>query len=121
MNREIITIENGIVSVPQSNEILMTTFEIAALFEVYIQTVNANIKAILKSEIINADVSCPATVIGNTIMPDLYGLDMITALSFRIKSKNAEVFRRWLMKKAITNISVVQIFVCRNRNSISLN
>ena len=101
MKREIIIIDNGIVSIPQSGAIRMTAHEIASLFEVYILTINNHAKAILKSGVIQMDVSCPATVIGNTIMPDFYGLDMITALAFRIQSHKAEVFREWLIKKAV--------------------
>jgi len=101
MKREIIRIENGIVSLPQSGNVSMKAFEIASLFEVYVREINNHAKAILKSGIIQADVSCPATVIGNTIMPDVYGLDMITALAFRIQSHKAEVFRNWLIKQAV--------------------
>ena len=102
MKRKIMTIENGIVSLPASGKIQMTTFEIAALFEVYTQTVNSNIKAIMKSDIIKVDISCPVTVAGNILMPDFYGLEMIIALSFRIQSYKAEIFRNWLMRKATT-------------------
>lgn len=94
MENRIIRIENGIVSVPQSGEILM-----AALYEVYVQTINANIKAILKSGVVKADISGSATVAGNIIMPDVYGLEMIIALAFRIRSYNAEVLRKWIIKK----------------------
>jgi hypothetical protein len=106
MKRKIIRIENGIVSVPQSGEVKMTASEIASLFDVYVRSINDHAKAILKSGIIQIDVSCPATVIGNTIMPDVYGLDMITALAFRIQSHKAEVFRSWLMKQAVKQPSV---------------
>ena len=81
----------------------MTAFEIASLFEVYTQTVNVNIKAILKSDIVKVDISGPVTVVGNTLMPDFYGLEMITALAFRIKSHKTEIFREWLMRKAVTS------------------
>lgn len=99
MENRIIRIENGIVSVPQSGEILMAAFEIAALYEVNVQTINANIKAILKSGVVKADISGSATVAGNIIMPDVYGLEMIIALAFRIRSYNAEVLRKWIIKK----------------------
>ncbi len=100
MKRKIITIENGVVSNPSSNDIWMTQHEIATLFGVYIQTVNANIKAVLKSGVVKADISCPATVSGNIVLSEVYGLDMIIALAFRIQSRNADVMREWLMRKA---------------------
>ncbi len=101
MENRMITIENGRVSVPQqSGDIRMAVVEIAALFGVYTQSVNAHIKAVLKSGVVKADISCPVTVSGNTILPDVYGLEMITALSFRIQSRNTEIFRKWLLGKA---------------------
>lgn len=99
MKKTIITIEGGIVTVPQSGDIRMTAFEIAALFEVYVQTVNGAIKAVLKSGIVKADISRPLTVSGNTLLPDVYGLDMITALAFRIHSPKTEIFRDWIIRR----------------------
>jgi hypothetical protein len=103
MKRAIITVENGLVSVPQSGEVRMSAFEIAALFEVYVQTVNAGIKTILKSGIVKADIPCPVTVTRNTLMPDIYGLDMITALAFRVHSPKAEIFRDWVIRRITAN------------------
>lgn len=121
MKRAIITIENGIVSVPQSGEIRMAAFEIATLFEVYVQTINGGIKTILKSGIVKADISLPVTVTENILMPDVYGLDIIVALSFRIESRNAEVFRKWLMGKVTAKTSGLQIFDCRSLDKFSVN
>ncbi len=121
MKTAIITIENGMVSVPQSGDVRMTAFEIAALFEVYVQTVNGGIKAILKSGIVKADISCPVTVTGNTLLPDVYGLDMIVALSFRIESRNVDVFRKWLMRKITAKTLGLQIFDCRSLDRFSFN
>ena len=103
MKRTIIAIENGIVTVPKSGDIRMTAFEIAALFEVYVQTVNAGIKTILKSGVVKADISCPVTVTGNILLPDIYGLDMITTLAFRVRSPKAEIFRDWVIRRITAN------------------
>ena len=103
MKRKIIRIENGIVSVPQSTEISMTTSEIASLFDVYIREIYSHAKAILKSGVIHVDVSVPAIEVGNTVMPDVYGLEMIITFAFRIHSYNAEVFRNWIVRKMISN------------------
>jgi hypothetical protein len=103
MKRTIVAIENGIVTVPQSGDIRMTAFEIAALFEVYVQTINSYVKVVLKSEVIRADISCPVTVTENILMPDVYGLDMITALAFRIHSPKAELLRNWVIRKISAN------------------
>ena len=119
MKREVITIENGKVFVPE--RVSMRAFEIADLFGVYVQTVNANIKAIIKSGVISPDTSGLVTSSGNLIIPIDLGLDMITALAFRIKSHNARVFREWLMKKAIPNPTERAILMIGRKNKYSLN
>ena len=93
-----ITIDkSGQVCVPEN--VRMTAFEIAALFEVYVQTVNGGIKTILKTGIVKADISCPATISGNTILPTTFGLDMITTLAFRVHSPKSEIFREWVIRR----------------------
>lgn len=97
--RGVITItDGGIVSVP--GETRMTIAEIADLFGIYYRTAKRHIRAIEKSGVIRADDSMGGTVEGRNIYPEYYGLDMIIALTFRIQSKNAEVFREWLCNKA---------------------
>jgi hypothetical protein len=105
MKREIITIEHGMVSVPQSGEVCMTVFEIASLFEVYTQTINAHIKALLESGVIRSDISCSATVTRNAIMPDFYRLDMIIALAFRVHSPKAGICREWVLHRITTHFN----------------
>ena len=89
---------NGSVSVP--DKVMMRDFEIAKLFEVTIPTVRANIRTILKTGIVTGDFINGATLVGNNILPDCYGLDMIMALAFRIHSPQTGIFRRWILGKA---------------------
>lgn len=101
MKKNIITIsESGVVSI--SGNIQMQDFEIAELFGVMIPTIRSNVRAILKSEVVTIDTQHGGTVIGATILPDYYGLDMIMALAFRIHSRNAEIFRKWILRKVIS-------------------
>ena len=96
----IVTINgDGSVSVP--DKVMMQDFEVAGLFGVTIPAVRANIRTILKTGIVTGDLTNGATLVGNNILPDCYGLDMIMALAFRIHSPQAEVFRRWILEKAI--------------------
>lgn len=97
---KIIINENGSVSV--SDNVQMRDFEIAELFGVYSQAIKANIRAILKSGVCEGDFSNGGTVVGNSIIPDYHGLDVITALAFRIQSPNAELFRQWVFRKMTT-------------------
>lgn len=85
MKRKIIAIsENGNVSVPES--VQMRDFEIAELFGVMIPTIRSNIRAILKTGVVTADLTNGATLVGCNVLPDYHGLDMIMALAFRIQS-----------------------------------
>jgi hypothetical protein len=102
MERGKITIENGVVSVTltdDSHTVWMSVGKIARLFGVTTLKVTACIKAILKSGVLwEGDVfHCHHYDNGNSV--ELYNLDMITALAFRISSPNADVFRGWLMKR----------------------
>jgi len=99
MRTQKITIENGTVSVPQSGNVRMSASEIASLLGVYEQSVRTHIKAILKSGIVVSDTSGPATVDGNVIVPDYHGLEMITALAFRVHSSQAKQFREWTIRR----------------------
>lgn len=99
MKREIITInENGSISVP--DKVMMQDFEIAGLFGVTIPAVRANIRTILKTGIVTGDFTNGTTLVGNNILPDYYGLDMIMALAFRIHSPQAGIFRRRILERA---------------------
>lgn len=95
--REIIISENGKVSVP--DKVQIRDFEIAALFEVLVPTVKGKIKQILKESICQSDFTNGGTVVGMSIIPDYYGLDMIAALAFRIQSPKAELFRQWVLQR----------------------
>lgn len=95
---KIVINRNGAVSVP--DKVMMQDFEIAGLFGVTIPAVRANIRTILKTGIVTGDFTNGATLVGNNILPDCYGLDMIMALAFRIHSPQAGIFRRWILGKA---------------------
>lgn len=94
--------ENGRVCVPEN--VRMSSHEIATLFDVYVQTANTHIKAVLKSGVIKTDISCPATATGNTILPDTYGLDMVITLAFRIHSSKTEIFRQWVIRRITSRL-----------------
>lgn len=113
MKREIITIsENGIITIPTA-QILMRDFEIAQLFGVFSQTVKSAIKSILKSGIALPDCTHGRIVIGNRIQPEYFGLDMITAIAFRINSPQAQLFRECVMRQlcTVSKQTAVPVFI----------
>ncbi|MDR1582250.1 MAG: hypothetical protein LBS55_03160 [Prevotellaceae bacterium] len=94
--------ENGVIISPVNGEIWQSAWEIAALFGVYPAKVTANIRSILKSGVLREEEVCSCYHYSNGNSVDLYNLEMITALSFRIHSPKADRFRTWLMKQATT-------------------
>lgn len=115
--RTMVTINgNGTASVP--DKVMMRDFEIAELFGVMIPAIRSNVRAILKSEVVTIDTRHGGTVIGTTILPDYYGLDMIIALAFRIHSCNAGVFREWILRKvtARSGCSNIPLYISFNCN-----
>lgn len=100
MKRSIVTIsDNGTVSVPAN--VQMRDFEIAELFGVMVPTIRSNIRTILKTNIVMADCTNGSTLVGCNVVPDYHGLDMVVALAYQIQSAQAEVFRKWIMRKIV--------------------
>lgn len=101
MKKNIITIsDNGSVYVPTN--VQMRVFEIAELFVVMIPTVRSHVRAILKTGIATGDYTNGATLVGNNLLPDYFGLDMVMVLAFRIQSYKTKIFRKWIMRKMTT-------------------
>ncbi len=96
-------IENGRVTIrPTTNGIWLTQSQIADLFGVFTAAVNTNIRAIRKSGVLDKEHICRRTRCrdGNTV--ERYSLEMVAALAFRLKSENTEVFRQWIVERAMT-------------------
>lgn len=103
MTTQPITIENGRVTIrPSANGVWLTQSQIAGLFDVFISAVNANIRAILKSGVLQEDRVFRRTRSRNGNLVERYNFEMIMALAFRLKSENAEVFRKWIIERATT-------------------
>lgn len=103
MKRGIVTIENGIVSISGSaTEVWMTKHEIARLLGCFVAKVVSNIPSILKAGVLDERAVCRRIRYDDGSGVELYGLEMIVALAFRIKSRNADLLRRWIMTRVVT-------------------
>lgn len=87
---------------PSATGVWLTQAQIADLFGVFTSTVNANIRSILKSGILDENRVFHRTRGRNGNLVERYDLEMITALAFRLKSEKAEVFRKWMVDRATT-------------------
>lgn len=111
-----ITIENGLVTIhPTANGVWLTQSQIADLFGVFSAAVSANIRVILKSGALHEDRVVRRTRCRNGNIVERYSLEMITALAFRLKSENAEAFRRWIVKCTTTPTIVWKMPTSKDR------
>lgn len=110
-----IMIENGRVTIrPTANGVWLTKNQIADLFGVFSAAVSTNIRAILKSGVLDEDRIVRHTHCRNGNIVERYNLEMITTLAFRLKSENAEVFRRWIVERAMTPAIVWKVSTSNN-------
>ncbi len=99
MNRGIITIsETGAVTMPTA-PVWMTQFEIADLFGVFSCDIRKAIHAIYKNKELNEVETMKYVKQANGISYDVYSLEMVIAVAFRICSKESMAFRRFVMDK----------------------
>ncbi|NDV67709.1 hypothetical protein [Dysgonomonas sp. 25] len=101
MNKEEITVE-GLIKVIESGErkeIRLKNWQIARLFGVYEQAVRANIKSIIQTGAVKPSICCEVRQVGKILLPEVFDLEMIIALSFRLNSPDAAKFRKWLIER----------------------
>ena len=97
MDRGIITIsETGTVTMP-TVPVWMTQFEIADLFGVFSCDIRKAIHSIYKNKELNDFDTMKYVRQANGISYDVYSLEMIIAIAFRICSKECILFRRFVI------------------------
>jgi hypothetical protein len=120
---EIIISEKKITIIPINGTVWLSDWQIAQLFEVFQVKISSNIRSILKSGVLRAENVCYCYHYENGNCVDLYNLEMITALAFRVQSHNAKIFREWILNRtvAVANAPEMKILICREWNNVSLN
>ena len=82
-------------------EVWMTKHQIADLFGCFVAKVVSNIAVVLKSGVLDESRVCRFHRYKDGGGVELYSLEMIVALAFRIDTCNADLFRRWLIEQAM--------------------
>lgn len=100
--RNIITIdEQGRLKMPTDTAaIWMTEAELVELFGTTAGAVNSAIKAIIKSDALNDYEVCKCIRLDSGNRADVYNMEVVIALAFRLNTYPAAVFRKWLVKTA---------------------
>ncbi len=110
MKRNIIKIEGKTVIVTTAptgnyidnelgNGIWMTVWEIAEVFNVSGTAVVSAIKAIRKTDILNDYEVCKYIHMDNGNTADVYSLEMIIPIAFRLNTYYTDIFRKWIVSK----------------------
>lgn len=120
MNRGIVTIsETGAVTMP-TVPVWMTQQEIADLFDVFSCHVRKAIRSIYKNKEVSELDTMRYVRQADGISYDVYSLEMIIAIAFRICSKESMAFRRYVMYKvseaAKANSTMLFVSVGRTGN-----
>jgi len=99
MERGIITIsETGVFTIPTA-PVWMTQFEIADLFGVFSYDIRKAIHAIYKNKELDEAKTMKYIKQANGISYDIYSLEMVIAVAFRICSKESMAFRQFVIGK----------------------
>lgn len=119
MERGIITIsKSGVVSMPTAPA-WMTQFEIADLFGVFSCDVRKEIHAIYKNKELNEADTMKYVRQPDGISYDVYSLEMVIAITFRICSKESMLFRQFVIGKlsAVHKGTSISLLVSCNKGS----
>lgn len=112
MKREIITISKvGVVTIPTA-PVWMTQFEMADLFGMFAYDIRKTIRQIYKSGELQEHETMKYIRQDNRANYDVYSLEMVIALAFRLRSKEAIAFRKFVINRLYAKPS--------ENNSISL-
>ena len=101
MTRGTIIIEDNTVIVT-GNGVWMTATEIAGLFHTGVPAVNAAIRAVLKTDVLSDYEVCRYIQLENGLYGDVYSLEIIIPVAFRLNTYCTHVFRTWLVGKALS-------------------
>ena len=97
MKRDKLTISENMVIVT-GGTIWMTETEIVELFGTTAGAVHTGIKAILKENALHDYEVCKCIRLDSGNSADVYNLEMVVALAFRIRSQGATKFREYILR-----------------------
>ena len=119
MDRGIITISKmGMVTIPTAS-VWMTQFEIADLFGVFSCDIRKAIHAIYRNKELNECDTMKYIKQPDGISYDVYNLEIVIAIAFRICSRESILFRRFVVNEicAIKREAPITLFVSCGREN----
>ena len=119
MDREIITIsEAGAIIIPTA-PVWMTQFEIADLFGIFSCDVRKAMHSIYKNKELNEVETQKYVRQPDGISYDIYNIEMIIAIAFRVCSKESALIRRFVINEicATKRAALIMLFVSCSRDN----
>ena len=108
-NTDIITIDdNGTISMPHI--VKMKNYEIANLLGITYPAVRGKIKVLLKSS--RYEDFGGGEFVGNTLISDYWGLVMVIAVAFQVNTYQADIFKKYVMRKIMKGDNLQFLFQC---------
>lgn len=102
MERGIITItENGVVTMPTTS-VWMTQQEMCDAFNVFGCDIRKAIAAIYKNNELSEEKTVRHVRQDGRICYDVYSLEMVIAVAFRLRSREAMAFRKFIVERLYT-------------------
>lgn len=110
MKRNIIEItEHGTITIPNET-VWMSEAELVSLFGVIAPTVRAAIRAVYKSGVLTEHEAQRHIRLSDKYSMDVYSLEMVIALAFRIHSYGAERVRNTILERLYLRKEKTSIF-----------
>lgn len=118
MDRGIITISETGVAIMPTAPIWMTQFEIADLFGMFSCDVRKAIHTIYKNKELNKFDTMKYVKQSDGISYDVYNIEVIIAVAFRICSKESVLFRQFIISKISSTLkeTPITLFVSCGRS-----
>ena len=116
MKRSIITMDgHGNIAMPaDTGSIAMTAWELCELFGVVAPTIRAGIKALCKSGVLREHEIRRTIRLSDNRSMEVYNLEAIIALAFRIDTFGAEQVRRAILERLYLRKEKTNIFFSLN-------
>lgn len=96
----------------------MTLPEIVELFGTTAGTIRAAIKAILKENALHDYEVCKCVRLDSGNSADVYNMEVVVALAFRLNTYPASVFRKWLVKTTTAPRHTIPPIVIRYKDGL---
>ncbi len=93
----------------RSGAVWMSKHQIADLFGCFVAKIVSNITIVFKSGVLDESRVYRQHRYRDGSGVELYSLEMITALAFRIDTHNVGIFRRWLIERATQSTPKFQL------------